>query len=416
MKYILWYIPEVNRKDPDEFRRARQFILFTHIAFIFFVINMVKWYKMGATGLAASMGCVMLLMIVAPFILKFTRSLALMVNFAISLVAWHFIYLPINTGGLYSSALQWNIVLPGLAFTFLGIRASIFWSVAMIVEVGAFIALAVAGVDLPVISLTKEQLFQTQTANFMGPLLVLSLVLYFNRKGLQFALDTQAKAMKLAEKVAEEQMRDREHIEEMAENSKRILIEVEAHAENLSSTATEIAAMAKNNAESAKTADSLMRQSEQVVSKANISMASLTTSMQEISDCSKKMSHIIRTIDEIAFQTNLLALNAAIEAARAGEAGAGFAVVADEVRNLAMRSAESAKNTSELIESTIKIVESGEAILKETNSSFHDVADQVGKTGTLIREISAGSEEQREGVASINNAVSDLTLLMEKSG
>jgi methyl-accepting chemotaxis protein len=137
--------------------------------------------------------------------------------------------------------------------------------------------------------------------------------------------------------------------------------------------------------------------------------------MQEISDCSKKMSNIIKTIDEIAFQTNLLALNAAVEAARAGEAGAGFAVVADEVRNLAMRSAESAKNTSELIESTIKMVESGEAVLAATNSSFQEVADQVGKTGALIREISAGSEEQREGVAGINKAVSDLTLLMQKS-
>lgn len=415
MKYILWYIPLENRKDPDEFRRARQFILFTHIAMIFFVVNMIKWYKMGATGLAVSMGCVMLLMAVAPFILKFTRSLSLMVNFAIALVAWHFIYLPINTGGLYSSALQWNIVLPGLAFTFLGIGASIFWSVAMVLEVGTFIALAAAGVDFPVISLTKDQLFQTQTANILGPLLVLSLVLYFNRKGLQFALDTQAKAMMIAEKVAQDQMHDKERIEEMAENSKRILMEVGTHTENLSSTATEIAAMAQSNADSAKAADSLMTQSEQVVSKANVSMASLTTSMQEISDCSKKMSNIIKTIDEIAFQTNLLALNAAVEAARAGEAGAGFAVVADEVRNLAMRSAESAKNTSELIESTIKMVESGEAVLAATNSSFQEVADQVGKTGALIREISAGSEEQREGVAGINKAVSDLTLLMQKS-
>lgn len=416
MNYILWYIPLENRRDPDEFRRARQFIIFTHIAFIFFVINMIKWYKLGAMGLALSMGCVMLLMVTVPFILKFTRSLSLMVNFAICLVAWHFIYLPVNTGGIYSSALQWNIVLPGLAFTFLGIRASVCWSLAMILEVAIFIALAGSGVDFPIISLTKEQLFQTQIANMMGPLLVLSLVLFFNRKGLQFALDTQAKAMMMAERVAEEQMRDKEHIENMADNSRKILVDVGTHTEDLSSTATEIAAMAKSNAESAKTADTLMRQSEHVVSKANVSMSSLTTSMQEISDCSKKMSRIIRTIDEIAFQTNLLALNAAIEAARAGEAGAGFAVVADEVRNLAMRSAESAKSTAELIESTIKLVESGEAVLEETNNSFHEVADQVGKTGTLIREISAGSEEQREGVSRINNAILDLTLLMQKSG
>ena len=100
MKYILWYIPEANRKDPDEFRRARQFIVFTHIALLFFVINMIKWYKLGATNLAVSMGCVMVLMACVPLILKATGSFSLMVNTAVILVAWHFIYLPWNTGGI----------------------------------------------------------------------------------------------------------------------------------------------------------------------------------------------------------------------------------------------------------------------------------------------------------------------------
>lgn len=87
-----------------------------------------------------------------------------------------------------------------------------------------------------------------------------------------------------------------------------------------------------------------------MVENANQSIAELSVSMQEISTANIETSKIIKTIDEIAFQTNLLALNAAVEAARAGEAGAGFAVVADEVRNLAMRAAETAANTTELIE------------------------------------------------------------------
>ena len=99
MNYILWYIPQENRKDPNEFRRSRQFILFTHISLIFFLINMIKWYKLGVTNLAVSMGCVMVLMACVPLVLRVTGSFSLMVNFAISLVAWHFIYLPFNTWG-----------------------------------------------------------------------------------------------------------------------------------------------------------------------------------------------------------------------------------------------------------------------------------------------------------------------------
>ena len=116
-----------------------------------------------------------------------------------------------------------------------------------------------------------------------------------------------------------------------------------------------------------------------VVSRANDSMRNLTTSMDEITKASEDTSKIIKTIDEIAFQTNLLALNAAVEAARAGEAGAGFAVVADEVRNLAMRAAEAAKNTSGLIEGTIKKIKAGFDLVDRNERGFRRSVDECGK-------------------------------------
>jgi hypothetical protein len=139
-----------------------------------------------------------------------------------------------------------------------------------------------------------------------------------------------------------------------------------ASIEETSSSLEEMSSMTKQNADNADQANKLIAGTKDVVSLASQSMERLTNSMLEISKASEETSKIIKTIDEIAFQTNLLALNAAVEAARAGEAGAGFAVVADEVRNLAMRAADAAKNTADLIEGTVKKVKEGSTFVQKT--------------------------------------------------
>lgn len=188
-----------------------------------------------------------------------------------------------------------------------------------------------------------------------------------------------------------------------------------ASIEETSSSMEEMSSMTKKNAENAAHADGLMKEANQVVTQANQSMEKLTVSMADISKASEDTSKIIKTIDEIAFQTNLLALNAAVEAARAGEAGAGFAVVADEVRNLAMRAAEAAKNTAQLIEGTVKKISAGSQLVSTTNEAFKKVSESSSKVGSLVSEISEASREQSNGIDQVNIAISEMDKVVQQN-
>ncbi len=183
--------------------------------------------------------------------------------------------------------------------------------------------------------------------------------------------------------------------------------------EETSASLEEISSMTKQNAGNAFQANQLMTEARRAVGQANKSMSNLTSSMNQISKASLETQKIVKTIDEIAFQTNLLALNAAVEAARAGESGAGFAVVADEVRNLAMRAAEAAGNTANLIEGTVNTVKEGSDMVATTNSEFHEVEAAVSKSGELVAEIAAASNEQAQGIEQVSKAIADLDKVVQ---
>jgi methyl-accepting chemotaxis protein len=151
-----------------------------------------------------------------------------------------------------------------------------------------------------------------------------------------------------------------------------------------------------------------MNEANQAITQAESSMTKVIQAMEEISNSGHEIGKIIKTIDEIAFQTNLLALNAAVEAARAGEAGAGFAVVADEVRNLAIRSAEAAKNTADLSASTISNIKSGSEMVNTTAENFKTVEDDSAKVAALLSEVTEASKEQSQGIGQITSAMSEM--------
>jgi methyl-accepting chemotaxis protein len=137
--------------------------------------------------------------------------------------------------------------------------------------------------------------------------------------------------------------------------------------------------------------------------------------MRDINASSDKISRIIKVIEEIAFQTNILALNAAVEAARAGEAGMGFAVVADEVRNLAQRSSQAARDTTELIQESIANSQEGRSRLAQVTETFSSIIGSVGQMKTLIEEVHLGSQEQARGIEQVSHAISQMEQVTQQT-
>lgn len=185
-----------------------------------------------------------------------------------------------------------------------------------------------------------------------------------------------------------------------------------ASIQETSSTLEETSSMVQQNRDNTKQAAVLAKQSKEYANKSNSEMQNMMSAMENLKKSSAEISKIIKVIDEIAFQTNILSLNAAVEAARAGDAGKGFAVVAEEVRSLAQRSAQAAKETATIIESNITMSEQGVRIAKDVQGSISEIDDQSKKVSELLDEISVATDEQAQGVAQINQAVSQMEAVL----
>ena len=185
--------------------------------------------------------------------------------------------------------------------------------------------------------------------------------------------------------------------------------------EQLSATIAELTEHVSRNAEHAIEGSKMSSEAGAGVQESNAYMTQLMEAMNEIHETSNQISNIIKTIDDIAFQTNILALNAAVEAARAGAAGKGFAVVADEVRSLAAKSAEAAKNTTGLIESTVQAVNHGMRVADETAKSLDNVVEKAGYVMAKIDDIAKVSEEQASAIQQINAGIDQIAAVVQNN-
>lgn len=185
--------------------------------------------------------------------------------------------------------------------------------------------------------------------------------------------------------------------------------------EETSASLEELSSMTNRNADNTQEMLKYGDQTFQLQKALHKSLKTANDRIKHIGEISEKIATVTRKSDEIAFQINLLALNAAVEAARAGEAGAGFAVVADEVRNLALRSAQAAKDTDVIIDETRRSIDEGVQLVDNALKEFYNMGEMGKKTFSLISEISEASKEQAQGIIQINQAVADMDKVTQQT-
>jgi methyl-accepting chemotaxis protein len=188
-----------------------------------------------------------------------------------------------------------------------------------------------------------------------------------------------------------------------------------ASLEETSASLHEMLSRTNQNVDHTQQVDTMINEAHKAAQGGQQAMERMAKAIQEIKNSSDQTARIVKTIDEIAFQTNLLALNAAVEAARAGDAGRGFAVVAEEVRNLALRSAEAAKNTSALLEEAQKRAEAGVQVSTDVGRMLKIIQDVTAKVSQLSGEVSISSTEQAKGIERVNSSVAEMDKVTQSS-
>ena len=208
---------------------------------------------------------------------------------------------------------------------------------------------------------------------------------------------------------------DSRHIADESQTLAQRAINQAVSVKELSTSISDINGMSKINTQTTTEALSETQQAVRLMSACMEQMKQMLVAMLSINEKSQIISKTTKVIDDIAYQTSILALNAAIEAARAGQYGKGFSVVAEEVRNLASRSASAAKETSELIISSLQSVEEGSEIVKRVNDSLNAVADSSQRNATKIAEVQTVLVKQSEAMGHITDSIAHMSQVIQQN-
>ncbi len=476
------FIHEKLKQNPDEYSRSKVLIGFSLSLSIAVIIYSVIFYFFGqiACGTAVVIGGV--LFFSSALIAKYNGSFFVASNVLAGSFYFAIAALSILDGGISIVSSPWFGAVAICSVLVAGVRSGLFWVVSSAITILILFVMQINGVDFPKMDLTAAErtlmiftglsgltiiigafgvVFSTMIAKMVVKIRETGQLVQDNMASLQDIISELEQVMadiasgdftrKLESSdvnndidelrsrlngplsmltgiiskvvdVSEKIFRGSEDLSQSAQSLSSGSSEQAASLEEISSSLAEVEKQTTRNKDSATEACQLIENANQSVISGNKNMTSLLQSMNEISETSKKVAGVIKTIDEIAFQTNLLALNAAVEAARAGKYGKGFAVVAEEVRSLASRSALAAKSTTELIESSVREVNEGVAESSLTADSLKTIAEEVQKVDSIVKNITESSVEQNaviqeinKGLIQVNSVVQNNTAIAEET-
>lgn len=186
-----------------------------------------------------------------------------------------------------------------------------------------------------------------------------------------------------------------------------------AAVEELSAGIQDISGQVKRTSKDADNARKSAVETESQLAVCSQKMDALSSAIADISESSDQISGIIKTIEDISFQTNILALNASVEAARVGAAGKGFAVVANEVQQLAAKSAESAKNITDLIVNSVQLVQYGTSLSGETMTALTNVVSSSRQSAELVEHIADSAKQQAESLSQLTEGMENISAVVQ---
>ena len=222
-------------------------------------------------------------------------------------------------------------------------------------------------------------------------------------------------AMRQVNHSAEEVANASNQLSSSAQTLSQGTVEQASSVQELATRISMISEEVKNTASGALNVRSQTHQTGEEVFLCNQKMQNLVEAMTKIQTSSEEIEKILKTIDDIAFQANILALNAAVEAARAGSAGKGFAVVAQEVRELAGKSAQAAKDTSDLIANSTNAVHTGTEIAQSTADILLGVVGSIQSVVDAIDHIAIVSNEQSESVEQVSEGINQISVVVQSN-